>query len=149
LKLNRQGPNELSDYIRKAKPVPPDQPVVITPALKDRPIWIELPLVTRGADPAGDEGRLQPGSFGRVLYLTSEKEAKPEEFRKLLAEFPQAHRIVVYEFENATRTVRNAVPYKRTPTQKERTLANGSPMVVWSIHLSKLAAEEPKPRGDK
>ncbi len=150
-KLNQQGPNGLIEFIRKANPVPPGEPVVITP--NSKPFWVELPLVRPLPELVGDERRLQPGSFGRILYLASEKEAKQEDFRSLLKAFPSTYRIIVYEFENETMTVRNAVPYKRTPTQKERTLANSSPMVVWGIQLAKLAGEEPKtetrPKDDK
>ncbi len=138
--LNALGANEAVKAIRAEKPVPVGQAVVLTKNAK--PQWIELPLV----DLMNTERGLKPGSFGRVLTLISDKPADltPEAFKDLYEKFPEAHRVVVYEFDNGV--VQNAVFYKRTPNQKERTLANSGPMNVWALQLAKLS---PKPKGDK
>ncbi len=143
VELNKFTPNGLSKEIRQANPIPKEQPVVITPATK--PLWIELPRVEK----TGAERGLRPGSFGRVISLASPQAGgvKPGDYKELLDQFPQAYRIVVYEFDDGK--IRNALYYKRSPTQKKRTLANGGPMTVWAVQLARLAAEPPKPRDGK
>jgi hypothetical protein len=144
--LNALSANKLSDHIRKIGPRMAGQPVVITPDSK--PMWIEVPLIARETP---DQPKLKGGTFGRMLNLNSADSAAvtPASYEKLLATFPKANRIVVYEFENAADGIRNAIPYKRASTQKERKVANGSPMAIWGVQLARLAgkpAETPDKR---
>ncbi|HYH64264.1 MAG TPA: hypothetical protein VD866_06160 [Urbifossiella sp.] len=135
--LNKLAPGRLSAHIAEAGPIPATQEVVITP--ESRAQWLELPKIDRSARGGG----LRPGAFGRALTLVSGNPAEvtPAAFAKLLEKFPEAHRVVVYEFDR--NNIRNALFYKRTPGQKERTLANASPMAAWPVQLARLAGQAP------
>lgn len=135
--LNVLSLGDVPKTIRSRNPVMAGTDAVVRPG--DSATWFEVPRAGAGAP-----SNVPPSAFHRDIYLvdTNIANTKPEEYRKLLESYPNAHKIVVYEFENATGTVRNSPEYTvrgASGTKPKPHAANATEVKSWSSRLPELA----------
>lgn len=137
-RLNQMSLGQIPDEIRKATPVMAGSDAVIKPGESAR--WFEWPKV--GA--AAATGPSPQNSFQRDIYLVDVDgtRATAADYQQLLKDIPDAYRVVVYEFENATGTVRNSPAYTTrgdAGEKKKKQPANSSEFTRWKSKLPELA----------